>query len=174
MKLNPSKYTFGVSIEKFLGFMVSQRGVEANPKKVKAILNMQALRNTKEVQRLVGRVATLSRFISRAIDKCCSFVRLLRKAFHWDEECNKAFQELKDHLGHLSLINQSKHGEALYLYLSVSETTVSSVLIREEARVQAPVYYTSRAFKGVEERYPREEKMAFALIVTARRLRPYF
>lgn len=56
---------------------------------------------------------------------------LLRKAFHWDEEYDKAFQELKDHLGLLPLINQLKQGEALYIYLSVSKTTVSSVLVRE-------------------------------------------
>lgn len=60
------------------------------------------------------------------------------------------------------------------MYLSVSETTISSVLIKEEGGIQAPVYYTSRAFRGVEERYPRAEKMVFALVVTARRLMPHF
>lgn len=62
----------------------------------------------------------------------------------------------------------------LYVYKSVSRMMVSSVLIREEGRVKMPVYYTSRAFKGAEERYPKAEKILFALVVTARRLRPYF
>lgn len=82
IKLNPSKCAFWVSAKKFLGFMVSHRGIEANPKKGKAILDMQAPRNTKEVQRLAGRIAALSRFISRATDRCTPFFCLLRKAFH--------------------------------------------------------------------------------------------
>lgn len=70
MKLNPSKCAFEVSSRKFLGFMVSQRRIKANLEKVKAIIDMQPRRNTKEVQQLVGRVVALSRFISQATDKC--------------------------------------------------------------------------------------------------------
>lgn len=84
------------------------------------------------------------------------------------------FNELKVYLAHLPTINQSTQGEILYLYLSVSETALSSALVKEEAGAQAPIYYTCRALRGVEERYPRAEKMALALAVTARRLRPYF
>lgn len=72
------------------------------------------------------------------------------------------------------MINQPRHREVLYLYLSVSGTASSSMLVREEAGVQAPIYYTSRAFKGAEERYPRVENMVLALDITAQRLRPYF
>lgn len=60
IKLDPSKCTFGVLAEKFLRFMVSQRGIEANPEKVKAMLDMQRPKNPKEVQCLVGRITTLS------------------------------------------------------------------------------------------------------------------
>lgn len=105
MKLNPSKCTFGVSAEKFLRFMVSQRGIEANLEKVKAILGMQAPRNTKEVQCLVDRITTLSHFISHSTDKCSPFFRLLRKAFHWDDECDRTFDELKNYLSRLPVIN---------------------------------------------------------------------
>lgn len=105
MKLNPSKCTFEVLAEKFHRFMVSQWGIEANPKKVKAILDMQTPRSTKEVQRLVERVTTLSKFISRATNKCYPFFRLVKKALCLDEECDKAFEELKDNLGHLPLNN---------------------------------------------------------------------
>lgn len=85
-----------------------------------------------------------------------------------------AFQELKDHLGHLPLINQPKQGEVLYIYLLVFGMTVNSILIREGGGVQMPVYYTNRAFKGAEARYPKAEKMTFSLVVMARRRRPYF
>ena len=78
MKLNPSKCAFGVSFEKFLGFMVSQKGIKANPKKVKAILEMSSPKIVKEVQSLTGKVATLNRFVSKATDKCLPFFKILK------------------------------------------------------------------------------------------------
>ena len=91
MRLNPSKCAFGVSTRKFLGFMVSHRGIEANPDKIQVILNMEPPRNIKEVQSLTGRVATLNRFVSKAIDKCLPFFKVLKKEFEWKDECQKAF-----------------------------------------------------------------------------------
>ena len=81
MKLNLSKCTIGVSFGKFLGFMVSQRGIEANPEKVRAILEMSSPKTIKEVQSLIGRVAALNRFVSKAIDKCIPFFKTLKRAF---------------------------------------------------------------------------------------------
>jgi hypothetical protein len=174
MKLNPSKCAFGVYSGKFLGFMVSQRGIEANPDKIKAILEMQPPKTTKEIQRLTGRVAALNRFMSRSTDKCLPFFKTLKKAFIWTDECQQAFEELKRYLTKPPLLSPSKQGEELYLYLAVSPTAVSSALIREEEGRQLPVYYTSRALRGAEERYPPMEKLAFALVTAARKLRPYF
>ena len=174
MKLNPSKCAFGVSSGKFLGFMVSQRGIEANPDKIQAILDMEPPKNIKEVQSLTGRVAALNRFVSKATDKCLPFFKVLRKAFKWTDECQKAFQDLKDYLTKALLLSPSVQGEELYLYLVVSPHAVSSALIREEGRVQKPVYYTSRALRGAEGRYPLIEKLAFALITASRKLRHYF
>ena len=70
MKLNPNKYVFSVALGKFFGFIVSQRGVEANPNKVQVIMEMASLKNTKEVQSLNSRVVALNRFVFRATDKC--------------------------------------------------------------------------------------------------------
>ena len=78
MKLNPSKCAFGVSSKKFLSFMVSQKGIKANPEKVRAILEMSSLKTIKEVQSLTGRVATLNRFVSKATDKCLTFFKTLK------------------------------------------------------------------------------------------------
>uniref|UniRef100_A0A2N9IAH4 Uncharacterized protein n=1 Tax=Fagus sylvatica TaxID=28930 RepID=A0A2N9IAH4_FAGSY len=174
MKLNPSKSAFGVYSGKFLGFMVSQRGIEANPDKIKAVLEMQPPKTTREVQRLTGRVAALNRFMSRSTDKCLPFFKTLKKAFVWTDECQQAFEELKRYLTEPPLLSPSKQGEELYLYLAVSPTAVSSALIREEERRQLPVYYTSRALRGAEERYPPMEKLAFALVMAARKLCSYF
>ncbi|KAL0405116.1 UNVERIFIED_CONTAM: hypothetical protein Slati_3825500 [Sesamum latifolium] len=131
MKLNPAKCAFGVQGGRFLGFMVTQRGIEANPLKIKAIIDMKAPTCLNEAQRLTGRIATLSRFISKSAEKSLPFFKTLRKA-------------------------------------------VSSVLIREEEGKQLPIYYVNKVLNGVEGRYTSIEKMALALVVTARRLRPYF
>ena len=143
MKLNPSKCVFGVSLGKFLRFMVSQRGIEANPEKVKAILEMSSPKTVKEVQSLTGRVAALNRFVSKATDKCLRFFKTLKKVFAWTEECETMFQELKHYLSNPPLLSPSKEGEDLLLYLTVSLTAVSAALIRVENRLQLPVYYVS-------------------------------
>ena len=87
MKLNPSKCVFGVTAGKFLGFMVSQRGIAVNPEKMRAILELEPSRMVKAVQSLNGKVATLNRFVSKAMDKCFPFFRVLRKSFEWKDEC---------------------------------------------------------------------------------------
>jgi len=150
MKLNPSKCAFGVSSGKFLGFMVSYRGLEANLDKIQAILNMEPPRNIKEVQPLTGRVAALNKFVSKATDKCLPFFKVLKKAFEWTDECQKAFQDLKAYLIAAHLLSLSIPGEELYLNLAVSLHAVSSALIREEGKIQKPVYYTSQALRGAE------------------------
>ena len=87
MKLNPGKCAFGMTVGKFLGFMVSQRGIEANPDKIWAIIEMKPPRNVKEVQSLNGKVAALNRFASKATDRCLPFFRTLKKSFKWTDEC---------------------------------------------------------------------------------------
>ena len=87
MKLNLGKCAFRVTVGKFLEFMVSQKGIEANPDKIWAIIEMAPLRNVKEVQSLNSKVAALKRFVSRATDKCLPFFRTLKKSFKWMTEC---------------------------------------------------------------------------------------
>ena len=99
MKLNLTKCAFRVSVGKFLGFMVNIRGIEANLDKIRAVLDMRPPSNTKEVQRLTGRIAALSRFVFRSSDKCQPFFQVLKKAFQWDAaHCKEAFATLKTYL----------------------------------------------------------------------------
>ena len=99
---------------------------------------------------------------------------MLKQAFAWTDECKAAFQELKRYLSNPPLLSPSNKGENLYLYLVVSATVVSVALIQEEGKTQLPIYYVSQAFQGAEAKYPRIKKIAFALIVASRKLRPYF
>ncbi|KAK8957541.1 hypothetical protein KSP39_PZI001125 [Platanthera zijinensis] len=176
IKLNPLKCIFGASKGKFLGHLLTPEGLAPNPDKVKAILGMTPPRSPKEVQQLGGRLAGLGRFISRVGDKSAPFFKTLRGAskFQWTEECSLAFEQLKKQLTSTPLLQSPRAGETLFLYLGVGPEAVSSVLIREESRRQFPVYYVSHILKDAEARYPILEKLALALVMSARRLRPYF
>ncbi|KAI3458805.1 hypothetical protein Pfo_015468 [Paulownia fortunei] len=165
MKLNPSKCAFGVRSDKFLGYMVTERGIEVNPEKVKVVQNMTPPNSINKVQQLTGRIAALSRFISRSAERSLPFFKILRKAnkFEWIEECQR-----------LPLLTKPVQGETLYVYLSVGTSAVSSMLLREEGAKQKPICYTSKLLRGAEIKYPEIEKGGLALVTTARWLRPYF
>ena len=173
MKLNLAKCAFRVSAGKFLGFIVNHRGIEANPDKIKVVLDMPSPSGIKEVQRLTGRIAALSRFVSRASDKYQPFFQVLKKAFQWNTKCEEAFSALKTYLSSPSIVVSSIEGELLTLYLAVLDFSTNVVLVRDKERLQHPVYYCSRALRGAEERYPRMEKLILALVTAARKLRPY-
>ncbi|KAK1563327.1 hypothetical protein Q3G72_026076 [Acer saccharum] len=176
IKLNPSKCVFGVLSGRFLGFQVHQRGIEVNPEKIKALEEMALPKSLKDVQRLTGCLASLNRFIAKSTDKCAPLFKAIKKGkgLEWSEECETAFQKLKEYLGRAPILSKPMDGEILYLYLSVTEVATSSILIRLEEGIQRPVYYTSKALLPAETRYSPAEKIAFALITAARKLRPYF
>ncbi|KFK44313.1 hypothetical protein AALP_AA1G241900 [Arabis alpina] len=176
MKLNPTKCTFGVTSGEFLGYIVTRRGIEANPKQITAIIDLPSPKNKREVQRLTGRIAALNRFISRSTDRSLPFYQLLRgnKAFVWDDKCEAAFNELKAYRTTPPVLSKPEHGETLYLYVSVTNAAVSGVLVREDRGDQKPIFYVSRSLDGAESRYPTLEKLGLAIVVAARKLRPYF
>jgi hypothetical protein len=88
IKLNPKKCSFGVPTGQLLGYLISERGIEGNPEKIQAIINMQPPKTLRHVQQLTGRLAALSRFISKLGEKALPFYRLIRKTdnFTWTEE----------------------------------------------------------------------------------------
>ena len=138
----------------FLGFLVSHRGIEVNLEKIKAIMELAPPKTVKEVWSLNGKVAALNRFVLRAADKCLPFFCTLRKLFEWTTKCQQVFEDLKAYLSSSPLLSLSKPGEELFLYLAVSSAVVSATLMREEDGEKKPVYFTSRALRGEEERYP--------------------
>ncbi|KAJ9544554.1 hypothetical protein OSB04_024261 [Centaurea solstitialis] len=176
MKLNPTKCSFGVRAGKFLGYMVTQRGIEASPEQIKAIKEIQSPRNVKEVQKLTGRVAALNRFISRSSDKYHLFYNVLRKnhGFNWTEAHEKALQDLKQYMASPPLLTKPIEGESLQLYLAVSNNAVSAVLVREDDQQQHPIYYISKSFLNAETRYTSMEKLLLGLVTAAKKLRHYF
>ena len=131
MKLNPTKCAFVVLAKKFFGFTVNRRGIEANLDKIKVVQDMQPPSNTKEVQRLTRRIAALSRFVSRSRDKCRPFFQVLKKAFHWDAQCEEEFSMLKTYLSSPPVLVSPFEGELLTLYLAISDFSTKAALVRE-------------------------------------------
>ncbi|KAL0296037.1 UNVERIFIED_CONTAM: Transposon Tf2-12 polyprotein [Sesamum radiatum] len=113
MKLNPTKCTFGVRGEKFLGYMVSDKGIKANLEKNNAIMQMSLQKTIKDVQKLTGKVASLAHFISRSADRNLLFFKPIGKVkdFQWMEECEQALRDLKQYLATPPLLANPKVGE---------------------------------------------------------------
>jgi hypothetical protein len=126
-KLNPEKCVFGVSAGKLLGFLVSHRGIKVNPDKIRAIEAMRPPAHLKDVQRLTGSLAALSRFITRLAERALPFFRLMRGSgqFTWTEEAEQDFQEMKQYLTSLPVLVAPDPGEMLFLYLAAMTEVIS-------------------------------------------------
>ena len=124
---------------------------------------------------LTGKLVALNRFISKFADHCRPFYELLRKwkGFQWDEKCEKAFQGLKEYLTQAPMLTAVDTGEDLFMYLSVFDHAVSTVLLRDQG-VQQPVYYISKTLVDAETRYLPLEKLVLALVHATRKLSHYF
>ena len=138
IKLNPLKWAFGVSSGKFLGFMVNQRGIEANPENINVLLEMSSLRKPKEIISLADIVVVLSHFVSQATDRCSPFFDMLKgsKKLEWTNKSEQAFLALKEHVEHPPLLSKPIERKKLYLYLAVFEEAISTALVRKEGKVQ--------------------------------------
>ncbi|KAI5324836.1 hypothetical protein L3X38_033909 [Prunus dulcis] len=176
MKLNPSKCTFGISSGRFLTYLVTQRGIEVYPNQIKATLNMKSHATTKEIQSLTGRAAALNRFLLRYTDNRRPFFKALKKGHKdkWNDECEVASQNLKTYLISPPLLSKPILSKDLYIYLAVFDSAVNSALIREELEAQHSVFNTSKALLDAETLYLKMEKLIFSLVVSARKLRPYY
>ncbi|XP_061364982.1 uncharacterized protein LOC133308378 [Gastrolobium bilobum] len=174
--LNPAKCAFGVQAGKFIGFMLTHRGIEANPDKCRAVLEMKPPASKKEIQQLTGRLASLTRFLPRSAETTLPFFKLLRKEvqYGWTSECEVVFQEIKKQLASPPVLSSPRNGETLIIYLSVGDVAANSVLVQESEEGQQPIYFVNRLLQGAELHYQKLEKVAFALMISARRLRSYF
>ncbi|GAU36139.1 hypothetical protein TSUD_316680 [Trifolium subterraneum] len=176
MRFNPEKCTFGVKAGKFLGFYLTERGIEANPDKCRAFFDYPTPKSKKSIQTLNGMLTSMARFVAKSAQHALPLFKLLRKetTFEWTEECEGALQHLKRALSEPSVLTRPVEDEKLYLYLAVASEAISAVLIRETEQGQKPVYFVSRALQGPELRYLQIEKIALAVIMAARKLRYYF
>jgi hypothetical protein len=182
VKLNPEKCVFGVPRGMLLGFIVSERGIEANPEKIMTITNMGHIKDLKGVQRVMGCLAALSRFISCLGERGLPLYRLLRKTerFSWTPEAEKALGNLKALLTSAPILVPPAAGKALLIYVAATTQVVSAAIVverREEGHallVQRPAYFISEVLSETKIRYPQIQKLLYAVILTQRKLRHYF
>jgi hypothetical protein len=180
LKLNPEKCVFGIHKGKVLGCLVSTKGIEANPDKIKALVEMQDPVSAKDVQKLTGRVVALNRFIPRVAERSLPFFQVLRSAknFQWSETQKQAFQELKDYLSNMTKLCPPEPKSPLLLYVCASNSAISVALVQEKEEEgkfkQILVYFASKALSGSKIFYSELEKIAYAVIMAARKLRHYF
>jgi hypothetical protein len=180
LRLNPEKCVFDIHKGKVLGCLVSTKGIEANPDKIKALIEMQDSVSVKDVQKLTKRVAALNKFIPRAAEKSLPFFQVLRssKNFQWSETQKQAFQELNDYLSNMTKLCPPEPKSPLLLYLSASNSVVSAMLVQEKEEEgkfkQIPVYFTSEDLSGSKLFYSELKKIAYAVVMAARKLRHYF
>jgi hypothetical protein len=183
LKLNSTKCSFGVLAGQLLGFLVSARGMEENPEKIQAILTMGKPTKLHDVQKLAGRVSTLSRFVARLEEKALPFYALMKKSddkFEWTGEADVAFAQLKKVLSTPPALVAPNQKEPLLLYIATTHQVVSTVLVVERSEkgkahsVQRPVYFITEVLSPTKQMYPHYQKLAYSVFTTARKLRQYF
>jgi hypothetical protein len=135
IKLNPEKCVFGVPQGMLLGFILSERGIEAKSEKITVITKMSPIRDLKGVQRVTGYLAALSRFISCLGEKALPLYRLLKKSEHfsWTLKAEEALAKLKATLSNSPILVPPTTGEPLLLYVAATTQVVSAALVVERA-----------------------------------------
>jgi hypothetical protein len=133
MMLNPTKCVFGVPAGQLLGFIVSHRGIAVNSEKIKAILNISWPNDLKDVQRLTGCMAAVSRFISRLGEKALPLYKLTKKSDEcvWTDEADAALKDLKRVLSTAPVLAAPEDQEPMLLYMAETNRVISIVIVVE-------------------------------------------
>ncbi|CAN6566577.1 unnamed protein product [Malus baccata var. baccata] len=174
LKINPKKCAFGVRVGNFLGFLVHQRGVEVDKNKSQAIMESPLPTNKVQLQRLLGKINFLRRFIANLAGKIQPLTPLLRlkdkENFKWGPPHQKAFDSIKAYLTSPPVLVPPQRGKPLKLYISALEKSIGSLLAQNnEGGKEQAVYYLSRILTEVETRYSPIERLCLALYFTAKR-----
>ena len=142
--------------------MITQRGIEVDPTKIKAIIEMPTPRTEKEVRGFLGRIQFISRFISKLTDTCDPLFKLLKKndKFDWSDQCQDAFDKIKAYLQNPPILSPPNPDKPLLLYLSVFENSMGCMLAQEGEKQysEQAIYYLSKRMTGYELKYTELEK----------------
>ncbi|XP_026416768.1 uncharacterized protein LOC113312228 [Papaver somniferum] len=174
--MNLLKCAFGVTSGKFLGFVVTNKGIQVDQSKVEAIMTMVPPTNAKDLQAFIGRISYMRRFVPGLAQIMSAFFPLLRKGttFKWEETQQVVFEKLKKCLVSAQVLKPPIKGVPLYLYTAFTSSAIGAVLAQDmRGNELSPIYYVSRVLRDAELRYPRVEQACLALIYATQKLRPY-
>ena len=161
------KCAFGVSVEKFLGFLVHHRGINVDPIKTIAIATMKRPTTVRELKSFLGRVFYIRRFVPGLASIASDLSKLLKKGteFTCGTEQQEAFQRIQQIMNHLPTLQAPIHGQPLLLYLASNSQAIEALLAqKDDDGNEQPVYYVSRTLKDTEIKYPRIEKACLVVI----------
>ena len=160
-----------------MGFIVSRRGIELDPSKIKAIQDLPLPKNKIGVVSLLGRLNYISRFIVQLTTTYELIFKLLKKnaKVEWTEECQEAFDRIKRYLSNPPILVPPEQGRLLILYMSVLDNSFSYVLGQHDVtgRKEQAIYYLSKKFTTYEAKYTLLEKTCCALTWVAQKLKHY-
>ena len=162
---------------KLLGHIISQRGIEVDPDKIKAIREMPPPKDEKEVRGFIGRLQYISRFIAKLTTICEPIFKLLRKnqPVIWDGKCQEAFETIKRYLMNPPVLQPPRPGKVLILYLAIEKNAIGAMLAQESGgKAEHAVYYLSKKLLPYETNYSLVEKTCLAVIWATKKLRHYF
>ena len=167
LRLNHKKYTFGVTSKKLLGYIITERGIEVDPDKIRAILNMPAPRTEREIRDFLGRLQYINRFIVKLTNICEPIFQLLRKSQPtvWNDQCQHAFERIREFLLSPPVLVPPTPGRPLLLYLSVSDVALGCMLAQlDDSCKKRAIYYLSKRMLNYETRYVMIECYCLALV----------
>src|SRR4026208_1299769 len=175
LKMNQKKCAFGVSAGQFLGFLVHERGIKIGLKSQEAVKTMKPPTTKKELQKLIGKINFVRRFISNLSGRIEPFMGLVKiksdDEFRWGAEQQQAFDEIKEYLSKPPVLVPPQQDRPFYVYLSVGDTSIASMLVQQHDGQERVVFYLSRRMLDAETRYPKIEKLCLCLYFTCTKLR---
>jgi len=167
LKMNPLKCAFGVSAGKFLGFIIHEKGTEIDSKQVEAMKHVEASTCKKDLQKFLGKINFLRRFISNLFGKIDTFIPILQlkneAKFTWGAEQQVAFEKIKSYLSSPPVLKAPKRGVPFRLYVAAEDNVICAVLTRETEEKEYIITYVSRRLIDAEMRYTFIEKLCLLM-----------
>lgn len=176
LRLNPKKCAFGVTSEKILGFIILAKGIEVDPEKVQAILDMSPPKNISQMRSLQGCLQSIRRFISQLANRAQPFNKTLHKGVKcvWNEDCQQSMDQIKKYLANPPILMPPIPGKSLILYVSTTESSLGEILAQlDDILKERAIYYISHTLVSYEVNYTSIEKSCLAVVFASQKLRHY-
>jgi hypothetical protein len=177
LQMNPLKCAFGATSGKFLRFVLHEKGIQIDPKKIESIGKIEELVCKKDVQKLLGKINYFRCFISNLVGRVESLLPLVRlqheEELTWGAEQRQAFKKIKDYLVTPPMLRASKAGNLFKMYIAAQEWVIEVVLLKHEYGKEFPVVDVCRCLLDSKTRYAFMEKLCLSLYYACSKFRHY-